>query len=92
MPGHWDGSPLHHHAFDEAFYVLDGELTFAPRNAIRTPANLSDRPARYLLICTPGGFERRFDSHWYGSISTDKPYSETHVVGPTIPGRERGPA
>ena len=22
------GPPLHHHDFDEAFYVLDGELTF----------------------------------------------------------------
>ena len=24
----WGGPPLHHHDFDEAFYVLDGELTF----------------------------------------------------------------
>ena len=28
VPPRWDGPPLHHHAFDESFYVLDGELTF----------------------------------------------------------------
>ena len=38
----FDGPPLHHHDFDEAFYVRDGELTF------RLGA-----PARHLLICTP---------------------------------------
>ena len=27
VPPEWDGPPLHHHDFDEAFYVLDGELT-----------------------------------------------------------------
>ena len=27
VPAGWPGPPLHHHAFDEAFYVLDGELT-----------------------------------------------------------------
>ena len=101
VPAHWDGPPLHHHAFDEAFHVLDGELTFqldqalvtkrrgelafAPRHAFHTLANRSDRPARYLLICTPGGFERRFDPDWTGPIEADKPYLKTHVVGPAIP-------
>jgi quercetin dioxygenase-like cupin family protein len=28
VPAGWEGPPLHHHAFDEAFCVLDGELTF----------------------------------------------------------------
>ena len=28
MPAGAPGPPLHSHAFDEAFYVLDGELTF----------------------------------------------------------------
>jgi quercetin dioxygenase-like cupin family protein len=71
------GPPLHHHAFDETFYVLDGELTFqledrvfargagqhafAPRGVPHTYANLSGEDARMLLICTPGGFERYFD-------------------------------
>ena len=71
------GPPLHHHDFDEAFYVLDGELTFqlgdelltrragelafAPRGAVHAFANPSGADARMLLICTPAGFERYFD-------------------------------
>jgi quercetin dioxygenase-like cupin family protein len=70
------GPPLHHHDFDEAFHVLEGELTFqvvdelvtaragelvfAPRGVPHTFANLSARPARMMLVCTPAGFERYF--------------------------------
>jgi quercetin dioxygenase-like cupin family protein len=77
VPAGWAGPPLHHHAFDETFYVLDGELTFqlgdelavagpgalvfAPRGAVHTLANRSGAPASYLLVCTPAGFERYFD-------------------------------
>ena len=73
---HWPGPPLHHHDFDEAFYVLEGELTFqvgdeivtggrgelafAPRNVVHTLANHGDAPARYVLVITPAGFERYF--------------------------------
>jgi mannose-6-phosphate isomerase-like protein (cupin superfamily) len=94
VPAGWPGPPLHHHAFDEAFYVLEGELTFqlgdkiatagpgsltfAPSGSHHTLANHSDGPARYLLVCTPGGFERRFDPE------PRKPYPETTVVGPCI--------
>jgi quercetin dioxygenase-like cupin family protein len=76
VPPHSAGPPLHTHDFDEAFYMLDGELifqveealvtrragelAFAPRNVAHALANHSDAPARYLLICTPAGFER----HW----------------------------
>ena len=97
VPAGWEGPPLHHHAFDEAFYVLDGELTFqlgdelvtagpgafafAPGGAVHTLANRSDAPARYLLLCTPAGFERRFDAEPAG------PVPETTVVGPPIAGR-----
>jgi quercetin dioxygenase-like cupin family protein len=68
---------LHHHDFDEAFYVLEGELTFqlrdelvtrkagelafAPRGVPHTYANLSGADARALIVCTPAGFERYFD-------------------------------
>ena len=70
------GPPLHVHDFDEGFYVLEGELTFqvdhdlvtkrsgefafVPRGVPHTLANRSGAPARYLLICTPAGFERSF--------------------------------
>ena len=46
-----------------------------PGGAIHTLANHSDAPARYLLLCTPGGFERRFDA------APDGPIPETTVVG-----------
>jgi len=70
------GPPLHHHDFDETFYVMEGELTFrlrdeiltagpgelvfAPRGVPHTFANLSGTPARQLIVCTPAGFERYF--------------------------------
>jgi quercetin dioxygenase-like cupin family protein len=76
VPPHSAGPPLHTHDFDEAFYMLEGELifqveealntkrtgelSFAPRNVAHTLANHSDAPATYLLTCTPAGFER----HW----------------------------
>jgi quercetin dioxygenase-like cupin family protein len=68
--------PLHHHDFDETFYVLEGvltfqlgeelftrragELAFAPRGIPHTYANLSAEPARALMVITPAGFERYF--------------------------------
>lgn len=76
MPAGAPGPPLHSHAFDEAFYILDGELTFqinddrataqagelifAPRGTPHTLANPTAVRARYLLVITPAGFEREF--------------------------------
>ena len=76
VPANWPGPFLHKHDFDEAFYVLEGELVFqveevvitkragelafAPRGIAHTLANHSDAPARYVLVCTPAGFERYF--------------------------------
>src|SRR3954465_8467294 len=70
------GPPLHRHDFDEAFYLLEGELVFQlgdalvtrragelalpPRHLGHALANRGDAPARYLLICVPAGFERRW--------------------------------
>jgi quercetin dioxygenase-like cupin family protein len=76
VAAHAAGPPLHKHDFDEAFYMLDGELifqvedelftkragelAFAPRNVAHALANHSDADARYLLVCTPAGLERLF--------------------------------
>ena len=95
LPPRWDGPPLHHHDFDETFHVLEGELTFligdevvtagpgsttvAPRGIHHTVANACDEPARYLLVCTPGGFERMFSR-----LEAMRPYPETTMVGPTV--------
>jgi quercetin dioxygenase-like cupin family protein len=106
VPPRSAGPPLHTHDFDETFYMLDGELifqvedalvtkvagepSFAPRNVAHTLANHSDTRARYLLICSPGGFER----HW-ARIAAEaagieppewamQPIPEVTVVGPPI--------
>jgi quercetin dioxygenase-like cupin family protein len=76
MPAGAKGPPLHTHEFDEAFYVLEGELTVQVRQELRkvsagelafalggmphTLANRSAASARSLIICTPAGFEREF--------------------------------
>jgi quercetin dioxygenase-like cupin family protein len=100
------GPPLHTHDFDEAFYMLEGELTFqvsdalatkgagevsfAARNVAHTLANHGDGAARYVLVCTPAGFER----HW-ARIAAEaagvepppwalQPIPEITVVGPPI--------
>ena len=83
------GPPLHHHAFDETFYVIEGELTFqledelftrkrgelafAPRGVPHTYANLSGAEARTLIICTPAGFERYFARMAAERRGTDPP-------------------
>ena len=62
-----------HHLEDEAFYVLEGEMAFVidgqwtqakagtflfgPRNIPHGFKVVGDKPARLLLLCTPGGFE-----------------------------------
>jgi quercetin dioxygenase-like cupin family protein len=106
VPPHIAGPPLHRHDFDEAFYMLEGELifqvddtlvtkgvgevSFAARNVAHTLANHSDAPARYVLVCTPAGFER----HW-ARLAADaagleppswalQPIPEVTVVGPPI--------
>jgi len=91
--------PLHHHDFDEAFFVLEGQLTFqlgddvftrgagelafAPRGVAHTYANLSGAPARALLVITPAGFERYFD-RIAARISGTEPPSEAAKPIPEV--------
>jgi quercetin dioxygenase-like cupin family protein len=106
VPAHSAGPPLHAHNFDEAFYLLEGELTFqvdgvleikragelafAPRNVAHGLANHRGAPARYMLVCTPAGFER----HW-ARIAAEaagmeppqwalQPIPDVTVIGPPI--------
>jgi quercetin dioxygenase-like cupin family protein len=106
VPAHNAGPPLHTHDFDEASYMLEGELifqvdgalatkgadelSFAARNVPHTLANHGDPPARYVLVCTPAGFER----HWARMAAEQagvepaewalQPIPEVTVVGPQI--------
>ena len=73
------GPPMHlHRAWDEVFYVLEGEMTFLiagqthvvgagafvfiPRGVAHTFWNASTAPARQLTVFTPAGIEDYFDA------------------------------
>jgi quercetin dioxygenase-like cupin family protein len=103
MPPGAPGPPLHKHDFDEAFYVLDGELTFnlggglvtihagemafAPGGEPHTFANRSDGDARYLIVCTPAGFEREFARRAARKEGVDPPEWALQEIPPvTRPG------
>jgi quercetin dioxygenase-like cupin family protein len=89
IPAGAAGPPLHSHAFDEAFYVLEGELTFqleeevmtahsgelifAPRGVPHTLANQSAEPARFLLVFAPAGFEREIARRTARETGTETP-------------------
>ena len=97
QPG-WPGPPLHHHALDETFFILDGELALqigatrvvgregdtlvVPRGDHHTLANLSALSARYLLVCTPGGFEQKFGPD--ADSTPPGPNTDVVVVGARI--------
>ncbi len=67
---------IHRHT-EEGFYLLEGELTFRvgestihasagafvliPRGAVHTFANPGSKPARCLVLLSPGGFEKFFE-------------------------------
>ena len=75
---HRDGPPEHSHAAeDDAFLILDGELTFGvegdevvagpgtfvlvPPGVTHTFANRSDAPVRMLNVHAPAGFDLRLE-------------------------------
>jgi mannose-6-phosphate isomerase-like protein (cupin superfamily) len=77
-PPHFEGPALHWHAkTTEAFYVLDGTVSFVigeqtitagPGAFVRIPTGVAHTffnaiaaPVRFLTFCTPGGFEQYFD-------------------------------
>lgn len=106
MPAGAAGPPLHKHDFDEAFYVIEGDLTFqledelvmagqgevafAPRGVAHTFANRSDAPARFVIVCTPAGFEREFARRAARQAGVEppdwamQPIPEVTRVGPRI--------
>ena len=78
IPPKTAGPPLHlHRSWDEAFYVLEGEMTFLidgrtsaapagsfvfiPRGITHTFWNESAAPARQLTVFTPAGIEAYFE-------------------------------
>jgi quercetin dioxygenase-like cupin family protein len=106
MPAGAEGPPLHTHDFDEAFYVLDGELTFQLGDELSTRgpgelafalggvphtlANRGSEPARFVIVCTPAGFEREFARRAAAQARVEppswalQPIPEVTRVGPRI--------
>jgi quercetin dioxygenase-like cupin family protein len=106
MPAGAKGPPLHTHEFDETFYVLEGEVTFQVRDELLTAgpgeiafalrgvphtlANRSGAPARFVIVCTPAGFEREFARRAAAQAGVEppewalQPIPEVTVVGPRI--------
>jgi quercetin dioxygenase-like cupin family protein len=76
-PGSPGPRPHIHRHHEEAFYVLEGELTVrveqdeiaapagsfvvVPRGGIHQPSNQGTEPARVLLVFSPGGMDRFFE-------------------------------
>jgi mannose-6-phosphate isomerase-like protein (cupin superfamily) len=74
MPPGGDGGLHIHEREDETMHLLEGELEvsigervftlkagetyFAPRNVPQRLRNLTSRPARTIMVATPGGFDR----------------------------------
>ena len=74
-PGRQGPEPHVHENEDDAFYVLDGEVTFVvegeelaapagtfvlvPQGVLHSFANRASEPARILNIHAPAGFDRR---------------------------------
>lgn len=68
--------PHIHHRHDEAFFVLEGALVikggtqtveapagahiFVPRGLVHQPSNPHGKPARFLLLFSPGGMDEFF--------------------------------
>ena len=88
LPG--GGPPPHiHRREDEAFYVLEGEMTFlldgkkivakagsfvqCPRGIPHAFKNESDRPARLLVYISPPGFEKFADELAHPVASIESP-------------------
>jgi mannose-6-phosphate isomerase-like protein (cupin superfamily) len=87
MPPGSAGPRLHRHDFDEAFYVIDGELTFhldselvtvgagalafAPGGVPHTFANRGTAALRMPI--TPAGFEREFARRAARKDGVDRP-------------------
>ncbi len=90
VPASSSGPPPHvHGGEDEAFYVLEGEVTvllgnrtitasagsfaFVPRGTVHTFSNRGSREARLLVIISPAGFERAFEEMAEVAPSANQP-------------------
>jgi quercetin dioxygenase-like cupin family protein len=89
------GPPPHYHTREEeAFYVLEGEVTFTvkdntvvaepgtflqvPRHTPHAFKNAGNIPARMLILCTPAGFDE-----FMAEVATELPSADSPPVPPS---------
>jgi uncharacterized RmlC-like cupin family protein len=81
---------------DELHLAKQGELAIAPRGVPHTLANQTEAPARFLIICTPAGFERQLARRAAAQAGSDppdwalQPIPDVTYVGPRIGERREG--
>ena len=90
MPAGSPGPLPHlHRRHDEAFYILEGELSvrvgaqtviapagsfvLVPRGVVHRPSNPGPQPARFLLIFSPGGMDQFFADAAAGRVPIQAP-------------------
>jgi quercetin dioxygenase-like cupin family protein len=85
-----------HHQEDESFYLLDGDLLVQageetlkatigsfvqfPRGMVHTYKNNGTRPAKLLVIVSPGGYEKFFEAVPQVPVPTDGPPDMAQVM------------
>lgn len=114
-PAH-HGPPLHVHDFEEFFYILSGEFLFevdgaqfrvGPGDFAHGPAgvphafqNITDQPAKMLIVVRPGGIENYFaelaacamkDPGNIAALNAIAPKYGITVLGPPLAARGKQP-
>ncbi|MFP5234443.1 MAG: cupin domain-containing protein [Acidobacteriota bacterium] len=112
-PAH-HGPPLHVHDFEEFFYVLTGEFLFevdgvqfrvGPGDFAHGPAgvphvfqNITDQPAKMLIVVRPGGIEKYFtelaacamtDPGNVAALNAIAPRYGIQILGPPLAARTK---
>jgi hypothetical protein len=65
---------------DELSTAGPGALAFAPRGIPHTLANHGSVPARFLVVCTPAGFEREFARRAAARAGVEPPSWALHPI------------
>ena len=95
-PGSPGPRPHLHRRHEEAFYVLEGELTVrvgprkivapagsfvvVPRGVVHQPSNPGTEPTRVLLVFSPGGMDRFFEEAAEGRMPLQAVPSDPAVL------------
>jgi mannose-6-phosphate isomerase-like protein (cupin superfamily) len=95
-PGSPGPRPHVHRHHEEAFYVLEGELTVwvgprtitasagsfvvVPRGVLHQPSNPGIQPTRLLLIFSPAGMDRFFEEAAEGHIPLQAAPTDTEIL------------